>query len=233
MSERIRRLPLAAGLATAVLLSSCSPSGPDGTRAHRDEPALLPAQGAAIGAGVGAAIGCTTAFIGDKAEDCLKRAAIGGVVGAAAGAMGGLIVRDRADRYAIDEAGLQRRLEAADQEVARAREARAAAERVVARHEASLAELGQQAARGRASEADLRRAVARARTDGQEIRRAREELTQQVAGLEAELAEVERAGIAVPDELARRRDELRRERDRLDRQLEILLGAVDRAERVG
>jgi hypothetical protein len=212
-----------------------SDSAEDDRQTLQDYASSFPARAALYGAGIGAAAGCASAIIGDDADigSCLKRAAVGGAVGTAAGAATGYVIRDRQDRYAVDEIRLQDRLRKAKEEVADARAAGDAAERVAAEHKATIARLESDVARGGASREELERAAGEARQDASRIREARSGLERQVASMDAELADLRQRNIETPAELAHRRDELRQELARLDRQLQALSGVADVAEAQG
>jgi hypothetical protein len=227
-----------AALAMAALALAGCAGGDGGSRADgRDSPGGVssqPGQGALYGAGVGAALGCASVLLTDgDARDCLERAAIGGVIGAAAGAAGGYLVQQRDGSYAIAEQQLEQRLAAAEQELAEARRTRAAAEHMVGQHERDLARLSEAVEEGRASYVLLDRAVAHAREDARAVAEQNTVLKRQVAALEAETEALEGNDVAVPPELARVRDQLRLEQDRLERQLRILTEIATNAEEVG
>lgn len=207
----------------------------DDQRTLQDYASSYPARGALYGAGIGAAAGCASVILSDDRDigSCLKRAAVAGAVGAAAGAATGYVVRDRQDRYAVDESKLKDRLDQAEQDVADAREAGDAAQRVVAEHRSAIARLESEVARGDASHEELEHAVGEAREDADQIRQARSGLAQQVASMDAELADLQQRNIETPAELAHHRDELRQELARLDQQLQALTGAADVADAQG
>src|SRR3712207_8303685 len=102
-------LALAACAGTIGEPDDPSGSATDDRGTLQDYAASAPAQGALYGAGIGAAAGCASVILADDRdlESCLKRAAVGGAVGAAAGAATGYVIRDRQDRYAVDERRLK------------------------------------------------------------------------------------------------------------------------------
>lgn len=240
----IRDTPLGWSLLLLALVACASVDGEpddplgsasDDRRTLQDYAAGETAQGALYGAGIGAAAGCASIILADDRdlESCLKRAAVGGALGAAAGAATGYVIRDRRDRYAVDEGRLEERLRLARAEVEEAQEAGDAAQRVVADHRATIERLESEVARGEASHEELEHAVSEAREDAEQIRQARRGLERQVASMDAELAELRERRIEAPAELAHRRDELRQELARLDRQLQTLTGVADVAEAQG
>jgi hypothetical protein len=228
VAYRVLLLPALLGVA------ACATSGDDATG---DRAPSYPAQGALFGAGIGAALGCGSVLLTDgddrDVKHCLERGALGGAVGAAAGGAGGYVVKERSGRYAKDEERLQQQIAAAEEELEEAQQTHRAAEQAIAQHERELARLKNDVATGRASAAELNRAVAWAREDAQAVAQSKAMLDRRVAGLETEMASLQRENLAIPPELVRTRDRLRLERDRLDRQLRLLSEATSLAEDYG
>lgn len=164
----------------------------------------------------------------------LLGAAIKGKEGAAVGAGAGLVAGCGAGHYvalknqeaATEQMGLQKRIAAANQEIAETQQAVTAARQVVAQHEAQIATLNQQYQRHEIDAKAYGRQVAGIRQDIDAMKLLIDQKGQVIQAMQADIMQRQAQGQPAA-ELIERRRVLEQQRTALQEQMRALVAAVD------